>query len=415
MTPRRMNFNAKIPERSDPLAYRVRWLVPISRPPIEDGVVAMHDGKIVFAGERRLWHDPVTDLGDVALLPGLINAHTHLEFSELPTPFGQRGEAFAQWIPQVVAHRRTRENSQQVNSIQRGFTESAANGVAVLGEIATTDDWPSAGSAALKGVLFHEFLGWDRAGIPALLAKARSLLATSPPAGWRRGLSPHAPYTVQRELLAGLGEIAAKNAAPLAMHVAESPAELEFLATGQGSLRAMLEAAGVWQHDFWQQPISTRSILELLARAPRSLVIHGNQLQSADWDYLAQQRERMSVVYCPRTQNFFFPEHKYPLEEMLQRGVSVALGTDSRASNPDLSLWRELQYIAAQQQIAPEEILQLGTEQGARALGFDATHGRLAEGYSATLCVVRGGSLSVNAAQLAERLLDSKTMTAGLP
>ena len=390
------------------IAYRARWIEPISRPPIENGVVAIQGGKIVFAGERRSWREPMIDLGDVAILPGLINAHTHLEFSELAAPFGQRGEAFARWIPQVVAHRRARAESQQAASIVKGLDESAANGVAVLGEIDTTNVGPEqARTTSLAGIKFHEFLGWDRTAIPQLLDKARSILAAKLIGHWQHGLSPHAPYTVHRELLAGLCDLAVEYAAPLAMHLAESPAEMEYLATGQGPLRTMLEAAGVWQPDFWQRPIQVQDILAPLARAKRALVIHGNQLQPTDWQYLAERRERMNVVYCPRTRDFFFPEQKYPLEQMLQRGVALAVGTDSRASNPDLSLWRELQYIAQHHELAPEEILRLGTENGARALGFEATYGRLEVGYSGALCVVRNASLNVTSEDLPERLLES--------
>ncbi len=388
-----------------PCAYRARWIVPISRPPIEDGVVAVQDNKIVFAGERRRWHEPAINLGDVAILPGLVNAHTHLEFSELPAPFGQRGEDFARWIPQVVAHRRTRAESQQAASIVKGIDESAANGVAVLGEIDTTNlGTEQTAPTPLAGIRFHEFLGWDRAAIPQLLDKARSWLISTLTCRWQQGLSPHAPYTVHRELLAGLCDLAVEYAAPMAMHLAESPAEMEFLVTGQGPLRTMLEAADVWQPDFWQQPIPVQSILAQLARANRALVIHGNQLQAADWEYLAERRERMSVVYCPRTRDFFFPSQRYPLEQMLERGVAVAIGTDSRASNPDLSLWRELQFIAQNHQVAPAEILRLGTECGAYALGFAATHGRLEAGYSGMLSVVRGATLNVTANLLAERV-----------
>jgi cytosine/adenosine deaminase-related metal-dependent hydrolase len=409
-----LNGNNPKDDSMAPRAYRARWIVPVSRPPIEDGIVAVQGGKIVFAGERRGWHEPVIDLGDVAILPGLVNAHTHLEFSEIAAPFGERGEDFAKWIPLVVYHRIARGPVQQEASVDLGLLESKAKGVVVLGEIATTEKWPeSRDSAYVNGVIFQEFLGWDRAAIPTLLDKARSFLAANTADRWQRGLSPHAPYTVHRELLAGLCDAAVEHDAPVAMHLAESPAEMEFLATGQGPLRAMLEAAGVWQQDFWQTPISTLQILEQLARAKRALVIHGNELQTPDWEFLAERRARISVVYCPRTRDFFFPEQTYPLEQMLQRGVSVAIGTDSRASNPDLSLWRELQFIAQHHKLAPEEILRLGTEQGAVSLGFAATHGRLEAGHSAAMCVVRGVSLNITAQQLPERLLTPASFAEG--
>jgi len=410
-----LSENHRSAESSELRAYRARWIVPISRLPIEDGIVAVRDGEIVFAGERRAWHDSVLDLGDVAILPGLVNAHTHLEFSDVAEPFGQRGDAFAKWIPQVVAHRRARTECGQAANLELGLCESLAHGIALLGEIATTADWPqSIAVAKTAGVIFHEFLGWDPQRFHELLSQARAFLAAGKHSAWPRGLSPHAPYTVHRELLAGLCNLAVQHNAPLAMHLAESPAEMEFLATGQGPLRAMLEAARVWQPEFWQEPLTPRQILEQLARAPRSLIIHGNQLQTSDWDFLAERRQRMSVVYCPRTRDFFFPEQDYPLEQMLERGVALAIGTDSRASNPDLSIWRELQYIAEHHQIAPDQILRLGTEQGARVLGYEATHGRLELGYSGALCVVRDIHFDVPQHELAAQLLVPDSFAASL-
>jgi aminodeoxyfutalosine deaminase len=401
-------------QASELCAYQARWIVPISRPPIENGVVAVRAGKIVFAGESRTWDDSVIELGDVAILPGLVNAHTHLEFSELPRPFGQRGDAFAKWIPQVVAHRRARLETRQAENVELGLAESRAHGVALLGEIATADSWPQTAADGLSGRVFQEFLGWDRQKIPELRHKARNFLADAQPGVWQRGLSPHAPYTVHRDLLAALCDIASEHNAPLAMHIAESPAEMEFLATGLGPLRAMLEAAGVWHSDFWEQPLTTRHFLEQLARAKRSLVIHGNQFAKEDWDFLSERRERMSVVYCPRTRDFFFPEQKYPLEQMLACGIAMAVGTDSRASNPDLSLWRELQYIAEHHNIAPEQILRLGTEHGARALGYAHSHGRLEPGYSGELCVIRNIASVGSARGLATQLLLPESYATGL-
>ncbi len=83
-----LSENIRSAENSELRAYRARWIIPISRPAIEDGIVAVRDGEIVFAGERRGWHDSFLDLGDVAILPGLVNAHTHLEFSDVVEPFG---------------------------------------------------------------------------------------------------------------------------------------------------------------------------------------------------------------------------------------------------------------------------------------------------------------------------------------
>jgi cytosine/adenosine deaminase-related metal-dependent hydrolase len=135
-----------------------------------------------------------------------------------------------------------------------------------------------------------------------------------------------------------------------------------------------------------------RRVLDYLARlatAPRALVVHGNYLSDEEVFFLAQHAATMSVIYCPRTHDFF-RHAPYPLARMLSQGVAVAVGTDSRASNPDLGLFEELKFIASHHSaIAPDRILELGTFSGARALGLDGEMGTLEAGKRADLAVIR--------------------------
>lgn len=370
-----------------PRAYRARAIFTGQGAPILGGVIEVQGSHIVAVGKNT--DLPVVDLGDVAIIPGLVNAHVHLEFSDLSAPFSTKTNvtaetSFADWIRQVVAYRR--QTGRAEDAIERGLTESAHAGVVALGEIATSDWRPdSHGHSPLGLTVFRESiaLGFDRAA--AQLEVARQHIAAGQRAAhWKPGVNPHAPYTARRELVAGLAELAASEQVPIAMHLAESPDEVELLATGGGPLRRMLEDFGVWTADAFAPDLAAIDYLRLLSAAPRALVVHGTCLSPVEIEFLSQERARFTVVYCPRTQAAF-GYGKHPCAELVRRGVPVAIGTDSRASNPDLSLWQELRHVAAHgMDIDPAEILAMGTARGAAALGWEHKLGTLAAGRDAT-------------------------------
>ena len=199
-----------------------------------------------------------------------------------------------------------------------------------------------------------------------------------------RGLSPHAPYSVHPQLLNRLMMLAQEHAVPVAMHLAETRDELELLDSGTGPLVDLLNDFGVWDPEFIPRGSKPLDYLRPLSQAERGLVIHGNYLSDEELDFLTRHPQ-LSVVYCPRTHAAMgHPPH--PWQAMQQRGINVCIGTDSRASNPDLSIWEELRLL---QGLAPElpasEILKFGTSNGAQALGISASHGRLAPGLNAQL------------------------------
>ena len=204
----------------------------------------------------------------------------------------------------------------------------------------------------------------------------------------RRGLSPHAPYSVHPELLKAVVELSSRCEMPVAMHLAESPEELELLRTGAGPLRTFLEELDTF--DATAIPPGTRPIdyLRLLASAHRALVVHGNYLDDEAISFLGAQAVRMSVVYCPRT-HAYFAHRPYPLEKMLAAGATVALGTDGRASAPDLNLLAEMRFAALRHPRVPlAEILRMGTLYGASALGRETQLGSLEPGKRADLAIV---------------------------
>ena len=377
-------------------ALQARYVFPVDQPPIPDGIVVIDAGRIVAVGTARPDVE-VEDLGNVAILPGFVNPHTHLEFSDLEQPLGQPGMPFPAWIRAVIAHRGSLAgNSDQ--AIRKGLAESITAGVTTLGEIATSDAWHAASDTnAAEMVIFRELLGLksDRKDALTQVAQAHceqlpTALASEPDGTARQylGLSPHAPYTVHPRVLQRAMRLSRERRFPIAMHLAESREEVQLLQSQDGPFLDLLRDLNAWEPE--AIPAGTRPLdyLAMLAPAFRSLVIHGNYLDDEEMFFLASRAERMSLIYCPRT-HAYFQHAPYPLARLLEMGISVAVGTDSRATNPDLSLLAELRFVAARHPSIPlDDVLALGTLDAARALGVDAWVGSLSPGKWANLAVV---------------------------
>jgi cytosine/adenosine deaminase-related metal-dependent hydrolase len=365
------------------ISYRARWVFPITEPPIAHGVVTLDSttGEVLAFAER-VEGERAIDLGNVAVLPGLVNAHTHLEFSDLARPLGDPGIQFPAWIRRVIEHRRNDAAvedfaQRRINAVRQGLEESRRAGVAAIGEIATPG-FPTEvfENESLLTTIFLELLGLSPDREAALLELAEAHLTAARSAGQPtsivHGLSPHAPYTASPELVQAACALSKRFAAPLAMHLAESFDEIELLQAHSGGLVELLSDLGAWHPGAIPRGIEPRQYLEWLAQAHRALVIHGNFLQPDDWQFLAERRDTMALVHCPRT-HAFFGRGTFPLRELLDAGVRVALGTDSRASNPDLNLLAEMQQVFQEHpDVSGEEILKLGTIEGAKSLGIDA-------------------------------------------
>lgn len=341
-----------------------RWIVPVTSEPIHGGWLEIDGGQVVDFGPGAAPRS-AHDLGDVAVLPGLVNAHTHLEFSDCSEMVGFPGISLPEWIGQVVSTRRATDEASRSEAIECGMRECARTGTCLVGEIATPPCHYPSETNGIDLISFAEVLGLtSERGTERLdVAKAHlGLQACS-------GVSPHAPYSISRETLDRCLQLANVTNRLLAMHVAESPYERELLQTGAGPFAEALKSMGVWRDDLFPWPTDPFLwLIEKLAQAPRSLLIHANDLNDAEIAKLSEYPQ-MTVVYCPRTHHFFQYE-PHPVATMLLHGVRVALGTDSRASNPDLNLWREAQFLWQHRvDLAPQSVLRMATWSGSEALG----------------------------------------------
>ncbi len=358
----------------------VRWFWSPGQPVRENVRLVLRSGILEDVQE------PGNSVDDVVLpilcIPPLVNAHTHLEFSGLSQPL-LPPSPFPDWIDSVIAYRSTAFAESDVAgstaAIEQGISECTAQGVAGVGEIATRSD--TATIFARCGVwvrIFREYLGLapDRAGL--LLEDAvRFIQATRTVANSRvlPGLSPHAPYSVSEELFLGLAELARIERLPLAMHLAETREELELLTSGSGPFRDFLERRGLWRKDQFSGALSVRPFLEVMANLDSGLAIHCNYLSDDEIRFVGANPQ-IRVVYCPRT-HAYFGHTAHPWQRIQQAGGRVLLGTDSRASNPCLSLWKELLHVlrfgdlrdADPFRIIPS-LLAMVSSDAAEALGF---------------------------------------------
>ena len=377
-----------MPQQPDTIALRARYVFPVDSPVIADGVITIERGRIIAVGENTSGRPP-RNLGNAAILPGLVNAHTHLEFSDLARPLGRPGMQLPVWIAEVIQQRQRRDEDPR-QAIAAGLQESLSAGTTLLGEIATGPYTPEPPLADLPRLIsFRELIGLSSERIDQNVALARQHIdqLTSNDAQ-HPGLSPHAPYTVHPQLLERVVVLSSRKRVPVAMHLAESREELQLLRDGNGPLRDLLIDLNAW--DPSAIPAGTRPLdyLRTLAKAQRALVIHGNFLDDEEIAYLADHADHMAVVYCPRTHEYF--QHApYRLAEMLRAGVTVALGTDSRASNPDLSVLEEMRSVRRlHPHVSSEDIVRMATLWGAKSLGLSDNFGSLQVGKTANLSVV---------------------------
>lgn len=381
------------------IRYQASWILPISGPPIKDGWVAVEDGRIAAYGEsdsitgRGAIDDArVVHLGDVAVLPGLVNAHTHLELSYLRDEVPPASE-FVTWIRGVMSARRRRPDPRApgiLDAVERAVAECLASGTAVVGDISNTlVTFDALSRSALAAVVFYELIRFNDSDPEGFVGAAyREIQALEPTARVRASLAAHAPCSVAPLVLKAISRIAGRDpSVPLSIHLSESMEEVEFIRSGEGPWRRFLEDVGAWDPSWAAPGVSPVRFLDDAGFLDsRVLAVHGVQMTGADLQRLAARGT--TIVTCPRS-NGHTGAGAPPVADFYEASVKVAVGTDSLASAPDLNVFAELATMRA---LAPDvpagALLESATLQGARALGFDADYGTIGPGKRARLIAV---------------------------
>jgi cytosine/adenosine deaminase-related metal-dependent hydrolase len=380
------------------IRYHAAWVLPVSEPPLRDGWVAVDRGRIVAVGRRAPGDARAepgvedVDLGHVALMPGLVNAHTHLELSYMHDRVPPASD-FVTWIRGVVDTRRQQPDARApeiLEGVERAIAHAIACGTAVVGDISNTlVPFEPLARSELAGVVFYEILRFNAPDPAAVVDQAcRSIEALTPTERVRASLAAHAPYSVAPLVFRAIRRAMDKDPfAPCSVHLSESPAEVEFIQSGTGPWRRFLEDVGAW-NAAWVPPAS--SPVEYLDASgflhERLIAVHGVQMTEKDLARLAARR--MTLVTCPRS-NGHTGAGAPPLGEFYASGVRVAIGTDSLASAPDLNVFAELATLRALAPSVPAaSMIESATKNGAVALGFDADYGTIEAGKRARLLAV---------------------------
>lgn len=363
---------------------RAAWVVPVSSPPIQDGLVEVENGRIVGVGPARGSASvDVIDLGDVAITPGLVNPHTHLELTCYadripPSPFWG-------WISRLIVLRAAPGQAQrEAQGVLDGAWQSLRAGVTCVGDISRLNlHWPVLKRVPIRKVCFVELLTLAD-GPPRDPAELRAALdAVEEDALLTVGVSPHAPYTVPAAQIRETLALAAERRRPWCTHWAETREEVAFLYGQPAAMPEVLTAAmrrcGVFSPQ--QRPIA-------YLRAcggdwqPGALA-HANYVADDELEALAAAGH--TVIYCPRAHHFFGHE-PHPCPRLRSAGVRVALATDSRASNWSLSLLDEARHVMQHGAAPPPaNLLRMMTLDAAAALGLSDEIGSLEVGKQADI------------------------------
>lgn len=365
------------------IRYRAAWVLPISRPPIQGGVVTIENNRIVSVDAEA--DGPAEDLGRVAVLPGLVNAHTHLELSWMRGRISP-ASSMPEWAGSLMALRRTM-GCDPSEPIVDAITEARTTGTCLVGDITNTlASYGPLAESEMYAAVFRELLGFgaqdpDRL-VDAAIAEIAALL---PHERLRPTVVPHAPFSVSPALFQSIARRV--NQHPISVHLGESAEEIRFLRDGSGAWRSILDSVGAWNPSWTAPACDAVEYLDRLGLlGPNLIAVHGVQFTDDELSRLAAARA--TVVTCPRS-NRWTGAGTPPVDRFYASGVRVAIGTDSLASVEDLNMFSELAEV---RRLAPHvsarALLVSATQHGAQALGFGSELGTLEPGKHARMITV---------------------------
>ncbi|WP_337287801.1 amidohydrolase family protein [Candidatus Methylomirabilis sp.] len=370
-----------------------RLLLPISDPPILDGGLFIRDGAICAVGKaseliREFPTEPHDDLGSAVILPGLVNAHTHLELTGLHGRL-PLGKSFTEWVTALLGLRAELDDEFFATSARLGATTLLRSGVTCVADITMFGSSVAPLKAAgLRGIIFQEILGphpeqaMER--LDAAEKALQSLQLHTDGSLLSVGLSPHAPYSLSEPLLLRCAELLRRRNLPATIHLAESPEEVTYIGLGLGPIATELLPA-VGRHSSshrvcGESPVAFIDRVGLLS--DQLLAVHLVHVGMSDLKLLRQRGVALAV--CPRS-NHYLKVGTAPLPRYLAASLRVGLGTDSLASNDTLSLWDEMRFARRLYDgaVTPQQLVTMATLGGADALGMAGTIGSLTPGKRA--------------------------------
>ncbi|MBI1922505.1 MAG: amidohydrolase family protein [Geobacter sp.] len=382
--------------------YAASYLLPIASPPVEGGAIAVENGRIKAVGRladlRAEFGAPVREFPGCVIMPGLVNAHTHLELTHFPSwklrkDIDYSPRTYVDWVVQVIKIRRALSHDELAVSSREGIRMCLESGTTAVGDILTDRSLlPQYAASPLTGRLFLEAIGQDPFRCAALKSELERSLDAFPCGALLPGLSPHAPHTLAPDFLQDVVAMARKRFLPAMIHLSESREETAFLHDSSGRIAENLYPLAGWE-SYIPPPRHTTSTAwldSLGVIGPATVAVHCVHVTPSDVRIL---RERgATCVLCPRS-NDRLDVGKAPAALLKKEGVPLALGTDSLASNDSLSMWDEMRFAIDAYPVVftPAELLEMSTIGAAKALQLEEEIGSLESGKRADFLVVHPG------------------------
>lgn len=368
------------------ILYRCRHLVSMDRPPLEDGGLVVSGGKVLATGrfdDLLPGHaGQVVDLGDVIVLPGLINAHCHLEYTQMRN-LNLTQRSFAKWIQRINAAKRNLSDDDYLDGIRQGAAELLRHGTT---SVLNIESYPELlvrlPELPLRVWWFYELIDIRlRQHSRESMHGAMMVFDEPTQDRVRHGLSPHAPYTASKRLYQLSRDAARVAGLPLTTHIAESSEEMTMFRDGSGPLFDFLCQLG-WRADGVGGRTPFQYAVENEMIAPDALLVHLNELDDSDLELIPRFTAggALQVAHCPKSHRFF-GHRAFCYEELVGLGANISLGTDSLASNDSLDLFAEMRAFAQiHPRVSAERILEMVTINPAKSLHLENSLGRLIPG-----------------------------------
>ncbi|MCP5004162.1 MAG: amidohydrolase family protein [Planctomycetes bacterium] len=359
---------------------------------IENGAVVVRNNRIDFAGNfndvRDNQRENTIDLGNSVIVPGLINAHSHLELTHLDGKIDFTG-SFANWITKIIQAKKAWTEQDFTLSVRAGIKKSIEAGTTTIADITSNGfSLVELQKCSLRKTLFYELINFDPSSAVGTITDLREKInGTGRDNNLEPGIFPHSPYTVSKELYTQCRIVSDELKMRISTHISETDEEIEFLTKGTGNLADLLNNLNML--DNWVEP-GLRPIAYLNKfgfLSSNLLLVHCNYISPEE--LIMVKRANAHVVFCPKSHRYF--QHRnHPFREFIANNVNVALGTDSLASNNSLSILDEMKYLYNEETgIGPRDIVSMGTIGGASALGLAERIGRLELGFDADITVIQ--------------------------
>ncbi len=376
------------------MIIRARTVATMDGPPIEDGGVVISGNRIIEVGEfpgvsARHSGQETVDLGEQALLPGLINAHCHLDYTCLRGKIAPQ-KSFADWIRAINAEKAKLAADDYLASITDGFAEAKRFGTTTVANLTAFPELISQIRSPIRTWWFAELIDVRS---PERANELVDLAIKSLQSEEKWGLAPHALFTASRDLYRRCEEVARRENVLLTTHLAESPEEMEMFREGSGPLYEFMKSIGRLMNDCGKEtPLANFLTIRDYSSALRAarndkdwLIAHLNELTESDFDLLETAKRRFHVVHSPRSHGYF-AHNRFPFHKLRALGLNICLGTDSLASNENLSLFAEMRaFQRSEPRMSPDKILEMVTVNAALALHQENALGRIRPGFRADL------------------------------